>query len=102
MDVSISMRKFLKARRDRTVGAILGHIEEDYRGRMTDEEWETTRQVVIGAVNGYHDIALDLLRADDDTMRNDHVIEVLERVERHLAAGQALRAGVRGPVGTGI
>lgn len=102
MDISISMRKFLKARRDRTVGAILGFLEESLRESMTDEQWEDTRQVVIGAVNSYHDTVLDLMRSDDDTLRNDHVVELMEKVEQHLRREAQLKPSVRGPIGTGI
>lgn len=84
MDVSISMKEFLKKKRDRAVGSILGWAESELKPGMSKEQWEETRRVVLGAVNSYHDTMLDLI-GSDGAMRNDYLVELLERVDGYLA-----------------
>lgn len=98
MGVSISMKEFLKSRRDRAVGSILGWVEQelgpDVADGMTKEQWAETRRVVLGAINGYHDVVLDLMKSDD-SMRNDHLVELMERVDGHLSRQDRVPASVR-------
>jgi len=84
MDVSFDMKKFLRMRRDRAVGSILGYAEAEIGPKLTKAEWEALRRVVLDATNSYHDTVLDLVKSDDST-RNDHLISLLESVDRGLA-----------------
>lgn len=81
--MSVPVRNFLKNRRDRAVGSILGWAEREIFSKLTDEERRAFRSVVLDATNGYHDSVLDLMKAEDGT-RNDVVIELLERLDRRL------------------
>ena len=93
--MSIEVRRFLKARRDRALGSILGTLENDLRGKVSREEWEDFRCTLLDAVNGYHDSVLDLLKSDDGTtIRNEELIGLLERVETALRPPRP-RAGAR-------
>lgn len=80
----LATTKYLKNRRDRLVGALLGQIEPVVASRVTDQEWAALRAKIIDAVNSYHDSVLDLVKVDDDVIHNDALIEVLERVDRSL------------------
>lgn len=83
--MSVSVRTFLKARRDRAVGSILGALEQDLRGKVTRAEWEDIRSLVLDGMNGYHDAVLDLMKSDDgSSARNDELVTLLNRVDRHL------------------
>lgn len=89
MDVSLDVRKFLKNRRDRAVGSILGYLEQNVRPKLSAGEWESVRKVVLEATNSYHDTVLDLVKSEDG-VRNDHLIALLERVDRNLKLSAAV------------
>lgn len=78
--MSVPVRDFLKRRRDRAVGSILGYAERELFEKLTQAERDKFRSVVLDAINSYHDSALDLMKAEDG-VRNDKVIEALERLE---------------------
>ena len=78
--MSVQIRDFLKNRRDRALGTILGNAEREVWPKLTQAEREAYRKVVMDAINSYHDSVLDLVKAEDG-MRNDEVIKLLERIE---------------------
>ena len=91
--MSVQIRNFLKARRDRALGMILGTLETDLRTKVSREEWEDIRSVVLDGVNGYHDAVLDLMKSDDgSSIRNDEVVAMLSRLDTALARGQRAAA----------
>jgi len=91
--MSVQIRNFLKARRDRALGMILGTLEADLRSKISREEWEDIRSVVLDGVNGYHDAVLDLMKSDDgSSIRNDEVVAMLSRLDTALARGQRTAA----------
>lgn len=81
--MSVSVKDFLKARRDRALGSLMGHTERNLFDRMTEQERKEFRGVVLDALNSYHDAVLDLWKSDD-TLRNDELIGILARVDRYL------------------
>ena len=81
--MSVPVRDFLKRRRDRAVGSILGYAEREIFRDLSVEQREKLRSVVLDALNGYHDSVLDLVKAEDG-VRNDVVVEILERIEREV------------------
>lgn len=97
--MSVQVRGFLKARRDRALGSILGYMEEEYRGRFSKEEWSDVRGTILDAINGYHDSVLDLMKSEDGTtVRNEEVVALLERVERALTPPRRTRPTSAAPV----
>lgn len=86
--MSVPVRDFLKRRRDRAVGSILGFAEREIFKSLTVDQREALRRTVLDALNGYHDSVLDLVKAEDG-VRNDVVIEILERVDRNLSSMKA-------------
>lgn len=89
--MSVPVRNFLKNRRDRAVGSILGWAERELFPSLSEEHRRAFRSVVLDAMNGYHDSVLDLVKAEDGT-RNDVVIEMLERLDQRLAHQSRARA----------
>ena len=90
--MSVPGRDFLKNRRDRALGTILGYVEREVWDRLTAEERDALRHVVIDALNGYHDSVLDLVKAEDGTVvRNDEVVAAIQRLERRVVRGDAGR-----------
>lgn len=92
--MSVSTQNFLRARRDRLVGTVLGYAEEHVKAKLTPAEWEGFRQAVQAGANSYHDTVLDLLKVEDGTVRNEEVIELLTRLDTHLKQGQRHPAAV--------
>jgi hypothetical protein len=87
MAMSVPVRNFLRARRDRALGSILGVLEDDLKGKVTREEWEDIRGIVLDGVNGYHDAVLDLMKSEDDTsVRNDAIFELLTEISGQLSS----------------
>lgn len=78
--MSVPIRDFLKARRDRALGSILGYAERELWDRLTVQERQALRAVTIDALNGYHDSVLDLVKAENG-VRNDEVLGLLTRIE---------------------
>lgn len=96
MSVSLDVRRFLKNRRDRAVGSILGYAEAELRPKMTDQQWQRFRQVVLDAANSYHDTVLDIVKTDDSE-RNDYVVELLEKLlDQNVGHESASEARVSG------
>jgi hypothetical protein len=95
MDVSLDVRRFLKNRRDRAVGSILGYAEAELRPNLTDAQWQQFRQVVLDAANSYHDTVLDIVKSDQ-SVRNDHLIALLESVDQKLGQKNGARAAASG------
>jgi len=86
--VSVPIRDFLKARKDRALGSILGHAEREFYHLLSREQQQLFRQATIDALNSYHDSVLDLVKSEDGTVRNEEVLGLLQRMDRHL---QSLR-----------
>lgn len=81
--MGVPVRDFLKRRRDRAVGSILGYAEREIFKDLSIEQREGLRRVVLDAANGYHDSVLDLVKAEDG-IRNDYLVELLERIDKRL------------------
>lgn len=94
--MSVPVRDFLKNRRDRALGTILGHVEREIWPKLDKAERDAVRRVVLDALNGYHDSVLDLVKSEDGA-RNDEIIELLERMDRRWRTSQdpSRRAGVQ-------
>lgn len=81
--MSVQIRDFLKARRDRALGSLMGHAERNLFDRLSEQERREFRSVVIDALNSYHDSVLDLWKSDD-SLRNDELVALMVRVDRFL------------------
>ena len=82
----MSVRDFLRARRDRALGSILGYIEREIFPSLDQPARTALRKVVLDALNGYHDSVLDLVKSEDESaVRNEEVIMALDRFERMLS-----------------
>lgn len=90
--MSVPVRDFLKRRRDRAVGSILGYAEREIFEALSTQQREGLRRTVLDALNGYHDSVLDLVKAEDG-VRNDVVVEILERIEGQLGRERRAAAG---------
>lgn len=95
--MGVPVRDFLKKRRDRAVGSILGWAEREVFSSLTDLQRKALREKVLDAMNAYHDAVLDLVSVEDGVVRNDRLVEVLEAVDERLRA-EARSARAQTPV----
>jgi hypothetical protein len=84
--MSVAIRNFLKARRDRALGSILGYTEREIFPKLTPAERTAFRNLVLDSLNSYHDSVLDLMKSDTDNVRNEELLALMERLDNHLSA----------------
>ena len=84
--MGVQVRGYLRARRDRALGTILGYAEREIWSRLSADEQDRFRRTVLDAIQSYHDSTLDLFKAETDVVRNDQVIALMERLERQMQA----------------
>lgn len=82
--MAVQVKDFLKARRDRALGTILGYAEREIWPNLSIEEQRAFRGLVIEALNGYHDAVLDLVKSDTGEVRNEEILSLLEDINRHV------------------
>lgn len=82
--MALAARNFLKARRDRLLGTVLGYAEREVYHRLSPDEQDAFRSLVLSAVDQYHDAVLDLFKSDSGDMVNEEAIELLRRIDRRL------------------
>ena len=82
--MSVAVKDFLKARRDRALGSIMGYAEREIYPKMSTSEKAAFRNVVLDSLNSYHDSVLDLVKSENGTVRNEELIQMLERLDNHL------------------
>lgn len=84
--MSVAIRDFLKARRDRALGSILGYSEREIYPKLSAAERVAFRNLVLDSLNSYHDSVLDLMKSDNDNVRNEELLALMERLDSHLSA----------------
>jgi len=81
-------RRVAQGARQRCVGGIMRHAEEQLYPKLTKVEQTALREKVLSSIGAYHDCVLDLLRAsvDDGTLKvNEAALEAIARM--HKVAG---------------
>lgn len=84
--MAISARTFVKARRDRAIGAILGQLESELSGKISPDEWAEVRAIVLEGMNSYHDSILDIMKSEDGSERNDEIFALLTTINQQTRA----------------
>lgn len=82
--MSVAVKDFLKARRDRALGSIMGFAEREVYPKLNMAERTAFRNLVLDSLNSYHDSVLDLVKSDNGTVRNEELVRMLERLDQHL------------------
>lgn len=85
--MSVAVKDFLKARRDRALGSIMGFAEREIYPKLNTQEKAAFRNLVLDSLNSYHDSVLDLVKSDQGTVRNEELVQMLERLDQHLGRG---------------
>lgn len=85
--MSDMMMRLVSEQRKRCLGAVLGSAESSpWWKRLTREEQIAYRQRVIDSVGTFYDFVRDVVKVgDDDMLRNEHALELLERIHTQVS-----------------
>lgn len=84
---ALLIKGLLQERRRRAVAEVMGSIERSGAWpNLSETERKSIRTGVFGAVNGYHDLALDLLKVmgDDTVLISERAVRMIEDLHRDL------------------
>ncbi len=72
--------------RKRCLASILGSAETaPWWNRLSRDEQLAYRQKVIDSLGVFYDLVRDVIKvSDDDGLRNDHVVELIERIHTQV------------------
>lgn len=82
------VRNMLVEQRKRLVGTLMRHIEREIYPKLTEAERRELRKRILTAVDSYHDVCLDMLKAsvDDGSVLNDEAARLLARLNSEIAS----------------
>ncbi len=80
--MSAAVMRVVTEQRKRCLASILGAAETTpWWGRLTRDEQLAYRQRVIDALGVFYDLCRDVIKVtDDDTLRNEHAVELIEQI----------------------
>lgn len=80
------VRRMLTERRQRLIGTVMTYIEREVYPKLTDAERRELRKRILAAVDSYHDVCLDMLKAsvEDGSVLNDEAARLLARVNSQV------------------
>lgn len=86
------VRNMLIEQRKRLVGTLMRYMENEIYPKLTEAERRELRKRVLTAVDSYHDVCLDMLKAsvEDGSVLNDEAARLLARLNTEVTA---LRGG---------
>lgn len=81
-----AVMRVVTEQRKRCLASILGAAEASpWWGRLSVEEQRAYRQRVIDALGVFYDLCRDVIKvSDEDVVRNEHVIDLLERIHAQV------------------
>jgi hypothetical protein len=84
--VSAVVVRVVTEQRKRCLASILGSAETSpWWSRLSRDEQLVYRQKVIDSLGVFYDLVRDVIKvADDDGLRNDHVVELIERIHTQV------------------
>jgi uncharacterized protein YutE (UPF0331/DUF86 family) len=82
------VRNMLVEQRKRLVGTVMKYIENEVYPKLTEMERRALRKRILTAVDSYHDVCLDMLKAsvDDGLTINDEAARLLARLNTEIAS----------------
>lgn len=89
------VKKMLIERRQRLVGTLMRYFEAEVYPKLTEAERRELRKRVLTAIDSYHDVCLDMLKAsvEDGSVLNDEATRLLARLNSSI---DALKVNSRG------
>lgn len=80
------VRNMLVEQRKRLVGTVMKYLETEVYPKLSPPEQQRLRKRVLTAVDAYHDVCLDMLKAtvDDGSLHNDETVRLLARLNSEV------------------
>lgn len=82
-DTNTMAANLIAARGNRCTAAILGWMENHVKDDLTDAQWRAMRQQVMEQINGFKDLAIDVVKSDTAYV-NELWMEKLESLHDDL------------------
>lgn len=73
----------IKQRGNRATASLLTYMENNVQEFVPDEVWARTRREVLDAINGFKDLAIDVVKSDTSIL-NEEYLEALTEIKREL------------------
>lgn len=82
------VRNMLIEQRKRLVGTVMTYVEKEVYPKLTEQERRALRKRMLTAIDSYHDVCLDMLKAsvDDGLLLNDEAARLLARLNTEIAS----------------
>ena len=83
------VRNMLIEQRKRLVGTLMRYIEHEVYPKLNETERRELRKRVLTAVDSYHDVCLDMLKAsvdDGSSVLNDEAARLLARLNTEVSS----------------
>lgn len=80
------VRNMLIERRQRLVGTLMRYMEAEIYPKLTEHERRELRKRILTAIDSYHDVCLDMLKAsvEDGSILNDEATRLLARLNSSI------------------
>lgn len=85
--MSGAVTRVVTEQRKRCLATILGAAETSpWWGRLSKDEQVAYRSRVIEALNVFYDLCRDVIKVtDEDVVRNEHVVDLIERIHNQVS-----------------
>lgn len=82
-DANTMAARLIAARGNRCTASILGWMERNVKDDMPDNTWRAMRQTIMEQINGFKDLAIDVVKSDTAYV-NELWIEKLEELHNDI------------------
>jgi predicted RND superfamily exporter protein len=73
----------IKQRGNRATASLLTYMENNVQEYIPDEVWNRTRREVLDAINGFKDLAIDVVKSDTAIL-NEEYLQALTDIKSEL------------------
>jgi hypothetical protein len=82
-DDNNGVAKLIAIRGNRTTASVLSWLEDNIYKHLTEEEQKNTRRMILDHINGFKDLAIDIVKADTSYI-NEIWAEKLDEIHQEL------------------
>ena len=81
-------KRVLTEQRRRCVGSLMSHIEQQVYPHLDERALRELRAKVLGTVNAYHELCLDMVSAsiNEGTVINEEAVRMIARIHGEVTA----------------
>jgi hypothetical protein len=82
-DDNSGVAKLVAIRGNRTTAVVLSWLEDNIYKHLTEQEQKDTRRLILDQINGFKDLAIDIVKADTSHI-NEIWAEKLDQIHQEL------------------